>query len=151
MKRILGIVCLGASLLAAAELKLGKPLTVKEPTTIEKVYAEPEKFLGKTVAVKGKITEVCQMMGCWMNLVDSASGKSIRIKVNDGEIEFPKNGAGKMAIAEGTLTKIELSKERAIAEAKHEADEMGRKFDPKSVLGPVTRYQIKGSGAVVLD
>jgi hypothetical protein len=135
MKRILGIVCLGAGLLAAAELKLGKPLTVKEPVSIEKVYAEPEKFLGKTVAVKGKITEVCQMMGCWMNLVDSASGKSIRIKVNDGEIEFPKNGAGKIAIAE----------------AKHEADEMGRKFDPKSVLGPVTRYQIKGSGAVVLD
>ena len=151
MKRLIGIVILGASLLAAAELKLGKPLTVKDPVSIEKVYAEPEKFLGKTVAVKGKITEVCQMMGCWMNLVDSASGKMIRIKVNDGEIEFPKNGSGRMAIAEGTLMKIELSKERAIAEARHEADEMGKKFDPSKVTGPVTRYQIKGSGAVVLD
>jgi len=142
---------LSAGLMAAAELKLGKPLTVKEPVSIEKIYSEPEKFVGKTVAVKGKITEVCQMMGCWMNLVDSASGKSIRIKVNDGEIEFPKNGAGKIAIAEGTLTKIELSKERAIAEAKHEADEMKKQFDPKSVTGPVTRYQIRGTGAVVLD
>ncbi len=151
MRLFFGIVCLGASLVAAAELKLGKPLTVKEPVSIEKIYADPGKFVGKTVAVKGKITEVCQMMGCWMNLVDSASGKSIRIKVNDGEIEFPKNGAGKMAIAEGTLTKIELSKERAIADAKHEADEMNKKFDPKSVTGPVTRYQIRGSGAVVLD
>jgi hypothetical protein len=138
-------------MLFAGELKLGKPLTVKEPVSIEKIYAEPEKFVGKTVAVKGKITEVCQMMGCWMNLVDSASGKSIRIKVNDGEIEFPKNGAGRMAIAEGTLTKVELTKERAIAEAKHEAEEMNRKFDPKSITGPVTRYQIRGTGAVVLD
>lgn len=137
--------------LSAAELKLGKPLTTKEPVSVERIYAEPDKYVGKTVAVKGKIVEVCQMMGCWMNLVDSASGKMIRIKVNDGEIEFPKNGAGKQAIAEGTLTKIELSKERAIAEAKHEADEMGRSFDPKSVKGPVTRYQIKGIGAVVLD
>jgi len=151
MKSFIGIVCMGAGLMAAAELKLGKPLTVKEPVSIEKIYSEPEKFVGKTVAVKGKITEVCQMMGCWMNLVDSASGKSIRIKVNDGEIEFPKNGAGKMAIAEGILTKIELSKERAIAEARHEADEMHKKFDPKSVVGPITRYQIRGSGAVVLD
>lgn len=151
MKRLIGIVILCASLLAAAELKLGKPLTVKDPVSIEKVYAEPDKFLGKTVAVKGKITEVCQMMGCWMNLVDSASGKMIRIKVNDGEIEFPKNGSGRMAIAEGTLMKIELSKERAIAEARHEADEMGKKFDPSKITGPVTRYQIKGSGAVVLD
>ena len=151
MKRILTAVALGASLLAAAELKLGKPLTGKDPVSVEKIYAEPGKFLGKTVAVKGKITEVCQMMGCWMNLVDESSGKLIRIKVNDGEIEFPKQSAGKIAIAEGTLMKIELSKERAIAEAKHEADEMGRKFDPASVKGPVTRYQIKGIGAVVLD
>ena len=151
MKRILNVAVLGASLLAAAELKLGKPLTVKEPVSVEKIYAEPEKFLGKTVAVKGKITEVCQMMGCWMNLVDESSGKMIRIKVNDGEIEFPKKGAGKIAIAEGTLMKIELSKERAIAEAKHEADEMGRKFDPSAIKGPLTRYQIKGNGAVVLD
>jgi hypothetical protein len=86
-----------------------------------------------------------------MNLLDESSSKMIRIKVNDGEIEFPKKGAGKIAIAEGTLMKIELSKERAIAEAKHEADEMGRKFDPSIIKGPVTRYQIKGTGAVVLD
>ena len=151
MKRLLTISIASAALLAAAELKLGKPLTIKEPVSVEKIYAEPDKYLNKTVAVKGKITEVCQMMGCWMNLLDSASGKMIRIKVNDGEIEFPKNGAGKIAIAEGTLTKLELSKERAIAEAKHEADEMGRKFDPKAITGPVTRYQIRGTGAVVLD
>lgn len=151
MKRILTVVALGAGLLGASELKLGKPLTGKDPVSVEKIYAEPGKFLGKTVAVKGKITEVCQMMGCWMNLVDESSGKLIRIKVNDGEIEFPKQSAGKIAIAEGTLMKIELSKERAIADARHEADEMGRKFDPASVKGPVTRYQIKGIGAVLLD
>ncbi len=151
MSKILSAIALGVSVAAASELKLGKPLTVKEPVSIERVYAEPGKFLDKTVAVKGKIVEVCQMAGCWMNLVDAAGGKMIRIKVNDGEIEFPKNGSGKMAIAEGTLTKVELSKERAIAEAEHEADEAGRKFDPAAVKGPVTRYQIKGTGAVILD
>jgi hypothetical protein len=151
MKPLFTASLLAASLLSAAELKLGKPLSVQQPVSIADVYAQPEKFLGKTVAIKGKITEVCQMMGCWMNLVDSASGKSIRIKVNDGEIEFPKNGAGRMAIAEGSLTKVELSKERALAEAKHEAEEMHRKFDPKAITGPVTRYQIRGTGAVILD
>ena len=75
----------------------------------------------------------------------------IRIKVNDGEIEFPKNGSGKMVIAEGTLTKMELSKEQAIAEAKHEAEETHRNFDPSTVTGTVTRFQIKGSGAVISD
>ena len=151
MKTTLYMLAIGASMTMAAELKLGKPLTIKDPVSIEKIYAEPDKFLDKTVAVKGKIVEVCQMMGCWMNLVDPSSGKMIRIKVNDGEIEFPKNGSGKMAIAEGTLTKIELSKEQAIAEAKHEAEETHRKFDPSTVTGAITRFQIKGSGAVILD
>ncbi len=150
-KQLLLSLIVASALCLAGELKLGKGLTVKQPVSIADVYAAPDKYLGKTVAVKGKITEVCQMMGCWMNLVDSASGKSIRIKVNDGEIEFPKNGAGRMAIAEGTLTKVELSKERAIAEAKHEAEEMSRPFDPSKITGPVTRYQIRGTGAVVLD
>jgi hypothetical protein len=140
-----------AALVFAGEVKLGKPLTLKESTSVEKIYAEPEKFLNKTVQVKGKIVEVCQMMGCWMNLVDASSGKMIRIKVNDGEIEFPKQGSGKIAVAEGTLVKIEMTRERAIADAKHEAEEMGRKFNPASVKGPVTKYQIKGTGAVVFD
>lgn len=151
MKQILMALAMAAGCLAAADLKLGKGLTLKETTGIETIYAKPDAYVGKQVQVKGKITEVCQMMGCWMNLVDSASGKAIRIKVNDGEIEFPKDGSGKMAIAEGMLTRLELSKEQAAAEAKHEADEMGKKFDAAVVTGPVVRYQIRGTGAVVLQ
>jgi len=100
--------------------------------------------------VKGKVTEVCQMMGCWMNLTDG-SGKMIRIKVEDGDITFPKDSVGKMAVAEGKLTRSELSKEQVIAVAKHEADEQGRKFDPASVKDGKTVYQIAGTGAIILE
>lgn len=151
MKSLALAAAIATSLSFAAELKLGKPLTLKEAQSVDAILASPEKFVGKTVQIKGRITEVCQMMGCWMNIVDPDSGKMLRIKVNDGEIEFPKNGSGRMAIAEGTLTKQELSKERAIADAKHEAEEMGRKFDPSTVKGPVTRYMIRGTGAIVMD
>ncbi len=99
--------------------------------------------------VKGEITEVCQMMGCWTNIKDPASGKMIRVKVNDGEMAFPKDAAGQTVIAEGTLRKIELSREQAIATAKHEAEEQGRKFDPAKVKSGITIYQIQGSGAVI--
>ena len=151
MKRILTAVALGASLLAAAELKLGKPLTGKDPVSVEKIYAEPGKFLGKTVAVKGKITEVCQMMGCWMNLADPETGKLLKIKVDDGDIVFPKDSIGKLAIAEGKLVKIELTREQAIAKARHEAEEQGRKFNPASVKACTTIYQIQGTGALILE
>ena len=145
--RPLLFVATAISLLAAQ--KLGKPLTLKEPVSIATIQSEPSRYVGQIVQVKGKVTEVCQMMGCWMNLADGE--KSIRIKVNDGDIVFPKESVGKNALAEGKLVKIELTREQAIAQAKHEAEETGRKFNPDSVKSGVTIYQIQGSGAVLLD
>jgi hypothetical protein len=150
MRSLLVLVIL-CSVSAFAETKLGKPLTLKEAVPVAKVAENPEAWVGKTVQVKGKVTEVCQMMGCWMNLVDPASYKTIRIKVKDGEIVFPKEAVGKMAIAEGKVAKIELTKDQVIAQMKHEAEENGKKFDPASVKSGKTTYQIQGTGAVVLD
>jgi Domain of unknown function (DUF4920) len=137
---------------AWAESKLGKPLTLNQPSAIREILATPAEFTGKTVQVKGKITEVCQMMGCWMALVDPAdSTKTIRIDVHDGDIVFPKDSAGKMATAEGILIKQELTRDQVIAKAKHEAEEQGRKFDPKQVKQGATYYEIRGAGAVIAD
>jgi hypothetical protein len=148
--RLLAAILLASPLLAA-EVKLGKPLELKEPVSIAEVTAKPESYVDKTVQVKGKVTEVCQMMGCWMAISDSASNKFIRVKVNDGEMVFPKDSAGRTAIAEGKLVKLSLTREQAVAQAKHEAEEQGRKFDPKSVKGSSVTYQIQGTGAVLLD
>jgi hypothetical protein len=137
-----------ALLCPAAELPLGKPLTLDKPLPIGQLAASPERYVGKTVQVRGKVTEVCQMMGCWMQIVDPASGKSVRIKVNDGEIQFPKDAAGRIATAEGKWMKLQLSKEQALARAKHEAEEQGRPFNPAKV-GPAVLYQIQGTGAVL--
>ncbi len=131
--------------------KLGQPLTLKEPIPVAEAVATADTLTGKTVQVKGKITEVCQMMGCWMQLVDPATAKAIRIKVNDGEIVFPKDAPGKMAIAEGVMKKIVLTKQQVIAAERHEAEEQGRKFDPASVTTGRTIYQIQGTGAIILD
>lgn len=143
------LVCL-ITLVAAAEVKLGKPLAQKTPLTIAEVLDKPAAYVGKTIQVKGRITEVCQMMGCWMNLAD-AEGRMIRIKVEHGQLEFPKDSAGRTAVAEGSLSKIELTREQALEQGKHEAEEMGRKFDAEKVKSGKTLYQIQGSGAVILD
>jgi hypothetical protein len=138
------------ALLSAAENKLGKPLTLKEATPLATLLAHPDDFVGKTVQVRGTITAVCQMMGCWMDVADD-QGKRVHIQVPDGEIVFPKDSAGKTAIAEGKFTRTELTKDEAVARAKEEAEERGTKFDPASVKGPVTIYQIQGSGAVIVS
>jgi hypothetical protein len=135
-----------------AETKLGKPLTVDQPMAIQKVLANPAKLEGKTVQVKGKVTEVCKAMGCWMALVDpSDNTKMIRVQVEDGVIVFPKESVGKLVIAEGTLTKQEMTLEQTRAKAKHEAEEQGRKFDPAAIKHGSIYYEIAGTGAVLRD
>jgi len=137
------------SLAAAAEKKLGKPLTLDDPTPIPEVLANKERLAGKTVQVRGKVVEVCQMMGCWTMIADPETGAAIRVKVADGEIIFPKDGVGRMITAEGVLTRITLTAEQAAAMEKHEAEEQGRKYVKPRVLRPKVIYQIRGAGAVI--
>jgi hypothetical protein len=154
--RLMSGIILAASLaaalpLAASDENLGAPLTLKTQTPIAELLAKPARFVGRSVQVKGKITDVCQKMGCWIMLLDAATGASIRIKANDGEIVFSKESVGKMAVAEGSFHGIKLTRAQAVERAKHEAEEKGAKFDPASVSGPVTIYQIQGTGAVIVD
>jgi hypothetical protein len=147
--RLIVTILLAAALLSAAVVKLGAPLTLKDQVAIADLSSKPADYVGKAVQVKGKVTEVCEKMGCWMMLVDAKTQAKVRIKVKDGEIVFPKDSIGKIAVAEGKFVKIEMTQEQAIAQAKHEAEENHKKFDPASITGPKTIYQIAGSGAVI--
>jgi RecJ-like exonuclease len=115
-------------LLAGAQ-KLGKGVEIATATPVKALLSDPEKYLGKEVRVEGEITKVCQMQGCWILLKDASSDDPIMVKVNDGEIVFPKDGVGKKVVVQGKLEKAE-------DEAQEEA-------------GSKSPYRIKGSGAEV--
>ena len=68
--RLLAAFAAAIALLSAADSKLGKPLALKKPVAIAALLARPVSYVGKTVQVTGKITAVCQEMGCWMYLAD---------------------------------------------------------------------------------
>ena len=92
------------------------------------------------------------MMGCWMALADPVdSSRTIRIKVKDGDIVFPKDSVGKIAVAEGILTKHQLTRDQTVAKARHEAEEQGRKFNPQFIKHGATYYEIQSTGAVITD
>jgi gamma-glutamylcyclotransferase (GGCT)/AIG2-like uncharacterized protein YtfP len=129
--------------------KYGKEISLKEKTSISKILAQPEEYVGKTVLVEGEILEVCAMAGCWMDLKSDAENQKIKIKVKDGDIVFPVEAKGKDALVEGTVYKIELTKEEAVDYYEHVAEEQGTEFDDATVTGPVTIYQIKGIGAEI--
>lgn len=146
--RIAALLAIFCAALAAGETRLGKPLTLPGPVAVDTVLASPAHYVGKTVQVKGKITAVCRKMGCWTEIAGE-SRRSLRVKVNDGDMVFPAASIGKTVVAEGTLRKLELTREQAVARARHEAEEQGRAFDPASVQTGLTLYQIEGSGAVI--
>ena len=87
---LLAVCALAAALGLYAGENLGAPLLLKEQTPIKDLLSKPAQFIGRTVQVKGKITGVCQMMGCWMLLSDPASGAAIRLEVKDGELVFQR-------------------------------------------------------------
>jgi hypothetical protein len=81
---------------------------------------------------------------------DDGEGK-IKIKVKDDEIVFPMEAVGDFAIVQGKVYKIELSQEAAVDYYEHLAAEKGEEFDPSSITGPMTIYQIKGIGAEITE
>lgn len=146
--RTLILLALSVAALCGAE-KFGKGLTLKDATPVATLLNTPDEYVGKMVQVKGKVTEVCQMMGCWLQIQDGDKG--VRVKVKDGEILFPKDGAGRKVVAEGVFKKIELNQQQTVAWAKHEAEERGQKFDAAKIKSGMTIYQIQGTGALLLD
>lgn len=148
---IIPVILLSVNLIfAQAETnKYGKDITLKKETKISDILENPQNYLDKTVLVEGKVLDVCPMAGCWIELSSDVEGEKIKVKVKDGEIVFPQEAKEKTAKVEGTVYKIELSKEDAIDYYKHQAEEKGEMFDSTKVTGPVTIYQIKGLGAEI--
>ena len=142
---ILGVAVFLALPLLAEEVKLGKPIAVESATPIKDILSQPQKYLGKDVRIEGEITEVCQNMGCWINVKDASTSEVIQVKVDDGVIVFPKEGAGKKVIAQGKLEKVVVTKE----ELQHQAAESGKKIDISKITEGKTTYRIKGEGAII--
>ena len=151
LKLILALMLLSVGLtFAQAEVaNYGAELTLTEKTSISAILEDPDAYVDKTVLVEGEVLEVCPMMGCWMEIKSDDGEGMIKVKVKDGEIVFPVEAKGKTALVEGKVYKIELTQEKAIQHFEHVAEEKGETFDPSTITGPMTIYQIKGLGAVI--
>ena len=146
------IVALFNTLAFASNVKtFGNKLTLLNVTNISEILAEPEKFVGKKVLVKGMVVDVCAKRGCWMYLASDKPFEKIQIKVLDGVIVFPMSARGKEALVEGEIEALNYSKEDAIAWLQHMAEEKGESFDSASVTSGMTIYRIKALGAEIKE
>jgi len=141
MRRILMTIAMVSLLLAgtalAKEKVYGKGVGEGELTQISTILAAPEEFSGKIVRVEGTAVGVCAHRGCWLTLASDKEGETMRVKVEDGVIVFPKNIVGEHVVVEG---KFMINKREAKCDAT-------KKGEPE--VKCTTLLEIQGTGAVV--
>ena len=96
-----------------ADMPKGKAVDIAAASKNIAVYA------GKPAKFKGRITQVCQMEGCWLMIESNA--QAARIKTKDHAFVIPKDSKGE-AIVFGELKRVELQPEAA----KHLAEDAGQ-------------------------
>ncbi len=72
-----------------------------------------DQFLDQSVIVEGKVRQVCQMKGCWMQLVPKSATTGVRVTFKDYGFFVPKESEGLIARLEGTFKRIAFSKKQA--------------------------------------
>jgi hypothetical protein len=126
----------------------GKGTTLAETTSMAKILADPDAWVGKRVRIEGKVMDVCPMAGCWMELEEGDGASKLRVQVDDGVIVFPVTAKGKLAVVEGTIEAIPMTREKYVSWLEHLAHERGKDFDASTVgEGPFRILQLKGEGA----
>jgi hypothetical protein len=122
----------------------GAGVTLTEVTRLAEVSAEPERFRGRPVLVRGRVRDVCQKKGCWM-VVDDGSAQA-RVRFADYAFFVPKDSSGKEAWVQGEVSVKTLSRR----EARHYAGESTRE-DPSEVDGPRREIGITATGVRLVD
>ena len=134
------------NLKAGETIKRGKALSNSaRRVAIGKVFSEPAKFEGQTVAVSGVIVRSCKMEGCWMEMAEKEGGRSVRVTFGDHAFFIPLNAAGMKVKAEGAFKTKTLSKEHV----DHLIKDDGAKFDNRNADGTVTEISFDATGVVL--
>lgn len=93
---------------------------IEEVSKNWKVLDGLKKGIPLATQLSGRITEICQAKGCWMNVV-LANGSEVFVKFKDYGFFVPTDAAGDTVIMQGKITLEELS----IEEQKHYAKDKG--------------------------
>jgi hypothetical protein len=95
-----------------APVKRGTPIGDSPRVAFADVLKEPKKFADKSLVIEGTVERVCQMEGCWMQIVPDAGAESGAVRVTfDHKFSVPKDSAKMKFRAEGSFSVKTLSKE----------------------------------------
>jgi len=125
-------------------------MTFGEKTTAEGAV-KPEELASLVAAkpaevkVKGKVVDVCKMMGCWLKM-ETANG-TVFIKMKDESFFVPLELTGKTVVAKGTAA----IKETSVESLRHYAQDAGKtKEEVDAIKEPKKEVTVQATGILVL-
>ena len=78
--------------------------------SLQDVMNDVESYLDRTVTVEGSVNKVCQMKGCWMELVSDDATSGVRVTFKDYGFFVPTDSGGRSARLEGVFETNVFSK-----------------------------------------
>ena len=150
---VLTAVCIGFAVSAQppkvsadAGATFGQKTTADNAITVEQLK---EKMKGKTgtveVKLKGKVTEVCQEMGCWIKVRSINGDMTVRMK--DHTFFVPVILQGKSIVIDGTAEE----RVSTVEQQRHLAEDAGKsKEEIAKIKEPKKEIVIQAKGILVL-
>ena len=97
--------------------------------------------------LKGKIVDVCQKKGCWMN-VDLGNNKTMRVSFKDYSFFVPKDAAGKSVVIDGRAYNGTTS----VEELRHYAKDAGKSDEEiAKIINPESSLTFEAKGVIIFD
>lgn len=95
--------------------------------------------------VKGKVVDVCQKKGCWMEL-DKGDGSTIRVTFKDYGFFVPKDIKGREVVINGVAYVDTIS----VSDLKHYAEDAGKNREEiDAITEPETEVAFEADGVIV--
>jgi len=97
---------------ASAQDAIARGATIGSSQVVDLSQAlrEVDQYADQTVIVEGAVTKVCQMKGCWMELVPEDADRGIRVTFKDYAFFVPTDSTGYNARLEGAFVRNIFSK-----------------------------------------
>lgn len=97
------------------------------------------------VKITGKIEEVCQKKGCWMNM-NIGNNQSMKVRFKDYAFFVPKDANGKTVFLEG----VAYTDTTSVAELKHYAEDGGKsKEEIEKINQPEIAISFEANGVII--
>ena len=104
------VTAIGHRTIADDVVRRGAAIGDSPTVDLKSVIAAPEAHLGQSVIVEGRIDKVCQVKGCWLELMPTGASRGLRVTFEDYGFFVPKDSMGWTARLEGEFVRERLSK-----------------------------------------